>query len=109
MERLVHDQIYAHLHKYSMLLDAQIGFRQYHSTSTCILRLLDNIYRHMDEGVMTGVVFLDLTKAFDTIDHEILLHKLTTFNIGPMTIEWFDSYLSNRLQVVKSNAAKSSN
>ena len=90
-----------------MLSDAQFGFRKYHSTATCILRLLDNIYRNMDSGKLTGVVFLDLKKAFDTVDHVILLRKLNTFNIGPLAIKWFDSYLKDRTQSVKSNGVKS--
>ena len=61
----------------------------------------------MDKGVLTGVVFLDLKKAFDTVDHTILLKKLTTFNIGPLTVNWFKSYLSDRLQAIKSNGTKS--
>ena len=61
----------------------------------------------MDKGVMTGVVFLDLKKAFDTVDHTILLKKLNTFNIGPLAINWFASYLSDRVQAVKSNGTKS--
>ncbi len=73
MERIVHNQIYAHLRKYSLLSEAQFGFRKYHSTSTCILKLLNNIYLNMDKGMMTGVVFLDLKKAFDTVDHTILI------------------------------------
>ncbi len=58
-------------------------------------------------GKMTGVVFLDLKKAFDTVDHTILIKKLTTFGIGPNTRNWFKSYLSDRKQTVKHNGVSS--
>ncbi len=61
----------------------------------------------MDKGCMTGVVFLDLKKAFDTVDHTILLNKLATFNISPQMIEWFEDYLTLRKQAVKSQGKKS--
>ena len=55
----------------------------------------------MDRGMMTGVVFLDLKKAFDTVDHQILIKKLATFNIGPLARQWFESYLTDSYQAVK--------
>ena len=75
MERIVHDQVYEHIRLHSLLSEAQFRFRKYHSTSTCILKLLNNIYLNMDKGQLTGVVFLGLKKAFDTVDHEILLNN----------------------------------
>ena len=97
MERIVHDLVYEHLREHALLLEAQFGFRKYHSTATCILKLLNQIYYNMDKGALTGGVFLDLKKAFDTVDHTILLHKLHTFNLSAETIDWFQSYLSGRL------------
>ena len=61
-----------------LLSEAQFGFKKYHSTSTCVSKLLDVIYRNIDNGTLTGVVFLELKKAFDTVIHEILLKKLNT-------------------------------
>ena len=107
MERIVHDQVYDHLRTHGLLSEAQFGFRKYHSTATCILKLLSNIYTNMDRGALTGVVFLDLKKAFDTVDHNILLKKLRTFNLSSETIDWFDSYLSGRKQSVKHQGVKS--
>ena len=75
MERIVHNQVYSHLRRHSLLSEAQFEFRKYHSTSACILKLLNNIYFNMDRGMMTGVVFLDLKKAFDTVDHNIFAPK----------------------------------
>ena len=107
MERLIHDQVYDHIREHGLLSEAQFGFRKHHSTTTCILKLLDHIYLNMDKGMMTGVVFLDLKKAFDTVDHEILLHKLISFNLSVESVLWFKSYLSGRRQSVKSKGIKS--
>ena len=92
-----------------MLSEAQFGFRKYHSTGTCILHLLDVIYKNMDAGKYTGVVFLDLKKAFDTVDHSILLNKLISMNVHQDSLPWFRNYLSDRKQKVKVNGKKSDN
>ena len=101
LEKVVHNQVYTHLSTYNLLSEAQFGFRKNHSTATCILRLLDTIYTGMENGMMTGVIFLDLKKAFDTVNHCILLNKLRTFGISQKTIDWFRSYLTGRFQAVK--------
>ena len=75
-------QIYDHLSANNLLSEAQFGFRKHHSTSTCILKLLNDVYLNIDRGMMTGVVFLDLKKAFDTVDHEILLAKLRRYGLS---------------------------
>ena len=76
-------------------------FRKDHSTITCVLNLIDTIYRNMESGKLTGVVFLDLKKAFDTVNHRILLRKLAKYGFDQHSINWFDSYLNNRKQSVK--------
>ena len=100
LERIVHIQVHKHLEKYKLLSEAQFGFRKHHSTATCILRMTDIVYRNMDSG-LTGVVFLDLKKAFDTDDYEILLKKLRAFNLSVVFISWFKEYLTCRYQSVK--------
>ena len=62
----------------------------------------------MDNGQMTGVVFLDLKKAFDTVNHNILLNKLNTFNLADQSISWFKNYLQDRFQSVKHQGETSS-
>ena len=66
--RAVHDQLYAHVSKHGLLSDAQSGFRTKHSTTTALLDVQDYIFNNMDSGYVTGAIFLDLKKAFDTVN-----------------------------------------
>jgi hypothetical protein len=61
----------------------------------------------MDKGLLNGVIFLELKKAFDCVDHDILIKKLSIYGIHGLTLDWFRSYLSNRKQICKSNQAMS--
>ncbi len=101
MERLVHNQLYAHLDRYQMLSDSQSGFRKAHSTTTCLVDFLDAIYNNIEGGRLSGVAFLDLKKAFDTVDHKIMLSKLSQLDVSYRVIRWFASYLEERTQVTK--------
>ena len=98
VERIVHSQLSNYLDKYSILSNSQHGFRKHHSTETCCLAMLDRMYKHIDEGKIGGVVFLDLKKAFDTVDHGILARKLTSLGVAHDDVAWFISYLTNRQQ-----------
>ena len=106
-EKIINSQIYVHLREHNLLSEAQFGFRKYHSTATCILMLMDIVYRNMDSGLLTGVAFLILKKAFDTVNHTILLNKLPHFNLTDRAIGWFSNYSTGRVQAVKSNGAVS--
>ncbi len=86
LEKTIHAQLYIHITDNKLLSSAQFGFRKHHSTATCILALLDNIYLNMDCDKLTGVVFLDLKKAFDNVDYELLLKKLRKYNINFQSI-----------------------
>ena len=79
-----------------MLFENQSGFRPNHSTESCLTHLCDRIIEGCDSGCHTGMILIDLQKAFDTINHEILLGKMKLMNISEGTIEWFRSYLKNR-------------
>ena len=86
----------------------QSGFRGKHSTDTCLTYLHDKILKGFDEGLLTGMIAIDLQKAFDTIDHEFLLSKMPLLGFCNNTIEWFRSYLSNRTFHVSLNSYMSS-
>ena len=79
------------------LYNYQSGFRKNHSTDSCLTFLHDKVLKGFDKGLMTGMILIDLQKAFDTTDHDILLKKLTAIGFSNHTIGWFKSYLSNRL------------
>ena len=86
----------------------QSEFRGKYSTDTCLTYLHDKILKGFDEGLLTGMIAIDLHKAFDTIDHEILLSKMPLLGFSNNTIEWFPSYLSNRTFHVRLNSYMSS-
>lgn len=81
-----------------MLLGCQSGFRSLHSTLTALLEATNSWSVNIDNGLLDGVVFIDLTKAFDTIDHEIILRKMSYLGVDLAAIKWFSSYLSGRTQ-----------
>ena len=97
-EKIVYDQLYQYLNDNQLLSSCQSGFRSLHSTLTALLEATNSWSVNIDNGFLNGVVFIDLKKAFDTIDHEILLRKLSYFGADQATAEWFQSYLSNRNQ-----------
>lgn len=85
----------------------QFGFRPNHSTESANCFLIEQIKYLLDKSPCVGAVFLDLKKAFDTVNHQVLLTKLTHFNFSTDAISWFQSYLSNRTQCVNIEGVKS--
>ena len=94
-ERIIYDQVNFFLTDNKLLSTSQSGFRSLHSTVTALLEATNDWAYNIDHGNVNAVVFLDLKKAFDTVDHAILLSKLNAYGIGS---EWFKSYLSDRNQ-----------
>ena len=101
LEKVVAKQLTAHLEKNNLLARFQSGFRRSHSTETAVVRITNDILSSNDSGKVTALVLLDLSAAFDTIDHEILLSRLQTdMGITGSALSWFRSYLTGRSQVV---------
>ena len=99
-ERVIYDQFDAYLTEKKLLYKFQSGFRRDFSTDTCLIHLSDYIRFQMDKGNFVGMVLLDLQKAFDTVDHDILLMKLELLGLSSDAIRWFRSYVSGRQQLV---------
>ena len=92
------DQLYQYLNENGLLNNGQSGFRTQHSTLTAFLETNDNWCVNIDRGLLNGVIFIDLKKAFDTIDYKIILKKLTKYGVDQDALKWFKSYLTNRMQ-----------
>ena len=103
LEKAVHYQIISHLNDRDYLSQNQHGFRKGKSTSTAILDLTRRLTDNYNQGHHTSCVFVDYKKAFETLDHNILLQKLTSFDFGDRAISWLKSYLGNRQHTVKCN------
>ena len=96
LEKVMHSRLYYFLDKHHILIDEQFGFRPKYSTSLGVFSLTHYISQQLDNGKYCIGLFMDLSKAFDTIDHHILLNKLQSYGIRGLPLKWFESYLLNR-------------
>jgi retron-type reverse transcriptase len=101
IEKVVHKQIYDYVSKNRLIYDFQSGFRRSYSTDTCLLFLTDRIRKELDGGNLCGMVLLDLQKAFDTVNHSILLDKVVAMGFSDIVKAWLASYLAGREQKVE--------
>ena len=100
LERLFYNRLYDYLSKERILYDNQFGFRKSFSTQLALSLLLDKISNAMDNGEFVVGVFLDFSKAFDTVNHNILFEKLFHYGIRGVPLLWLQSYLNDRKQYV---------
>ena len=106
-EKLVTNQLYQYVNDNGHFSSGQSGFLRLHSTVTCLLKNTDDWYNGMDLERLVGLVFIDLKKAFDTVDHSILCKKLNHYGVKQGELSWFESYLSNRKQFCRVNGVDS--
>ena len=102
-EKLMYTRLIKFINKFKLLHKLQFGFREGHSTCMALMILLDKITHALDNGNYAIGIFLDFRKAFDTVNHNILISKLYTYGVRGIALDWFKSYLSNRVQFVSYN------
>ena len=96
-------RVYNFIDKYKCIYDLQFGFREKHSTNHALINITETIRSALDNNKTVCGIFVDLQKAFDTVNHEILLEKLKHYGIRGIANEWFKTYLTNRKQFVSIN------
>ncbi|GFS02075.1 reverse transcriptase-like protein [Elysia marginata] len=110
LEKIVLNQLKDHLKRNNLIEKFQSAYRNWHSTETALLRIVNDILLSCDDGNITVLTLLDLSAAFDTIDHAILFERLSTnIGLGGNVLAWFKSYLSGRTQSVKIDEHTSDN
>ena len=102
-EKLIYQQLYQFLDKHKILGKQQYGFRSLHSTALALSQATNHWLMNIDNGSMNSVVFLDIRKAFYTIDHQILIKKLSQYGIQDDELNFVESYLENRTQCCSVN------
>ena len=99
--------VYTFLQQHNLLSVYQSGFRSLHSTSTCLTDITNTLLQNIDTGQLKGLVFLDLTKAFDTLDLSVLLDKLASLGFTKASVQWLKAYLTDRTQSAVVNGSTS--
>ena len=93
VEKLIYEQLYSYLNENNLLFSGQSGFRSRHSVLTSFLHCMNDWYLNLDKGQYASATLIDLKKAFDTVDHQILLQKLCVYGIEGKEYLWFLSHL----------------
>jgi hypothetical protein len=106
-EKVAYNQLLTYFSENKLFYKSQYGFRPQHSTEFATIALVDRILNNLDQGLFPVSVFMDLSKAFDTLDHNILLHKLTYYGVHGIELQWFKSYLTERRQFVEISGVRS--
>ena len=100
LEKVVRDRVIKYIDRVKILNKSQFGFRSKHSTNHAIINLTESTIESLEKGMKVGGTYLDIAKAFDCVNHDILLRKLEYYGFRANTLMWFESYLKNRKQYV---------
>ena len=107
-EKVVFSQLHDYFRNNDLFYDSQYGFLKYHSTEYAAMELTDKIIKDIDDKNVLLAIFMDLSKAFDTSAHGILIKESVHYGIKGIAIKWFTSYLSGRSQYVEVDGVSSS-
>ena len=107
IEKIMHKRLYHFLELHNVLCDKQFGFRKNNSTSYALMEITEKIKESIDNGKYGCGIYIDLRKAFDTVNHNILIKKLEHYRVRGILLEWFKSYLNERKQFVFMNGESS--
>ena len=107
LEKIVYQRTYCFMENTGQIYNSQYGFRSQHSCESAVAELTSEIIKGQQNGMYTLALFLDLSKAFDTLEHKVLLDKMYRYGIRGTSLNWFKSYLENRKIRVKCQVASS--
>ena len=100
-EKIIHRQMLYYFDTNNLFNDFQFGFTKSRSTAEALICLTEKIYQNLNSKLSSALLLLDFAKAFDSVNHEILLRKMELMGVKDLELKWFKSYLTNRLQFVK--------
>ena len=106
-ERIIHEQLMNYFVQSNLLFPSQYGFRPKHSTDLAAAEIIDRLTKTLDEGGKSLAIFIDMSKAFDTLDHNILISKLKYYGLSEMSLKLMQDYISGREQFVDFNGTLS--
>ena len=107
LEKLMYNRLDSFLHEHKIFYKYQFGFRKNHATTNALTEVIDYIYKSLDEGNYVFGIYIDLKKAFHTVQHDILLSKLQHYGTRGIPFEWFRSYIAKRKQHLITNGIQS--
>ena len=107
IEKIMHKRLYTFLEIHNIIYENQFGFKKKHSTGHSLMEITEKIKESIDNGNYGCGIFIDLKKAFDTVNHKILLMKLEHYGVRGSSLKWFESYLTDRKQFVFYNGVSS--
>ena len=109
LEKIIYQRVYDFLHHSGSIYQSQYGFRSNHSTDNAVTELIGEVLKNLENKKHTLTIFLDLSKAFDTLEHDMIYKKLSKYGIRGTCLEWFKSYLTDRTMSLKCRTASSPN